>query len=192
MSRTFKYEVPDNIPEEDISRALDQLPSWRLEQALSYKRPLDRFLSAKAYLLLRDALEKVYGLRGDVSFAYGPHGKPFLKEHPEIHFNLSHCRKCVCCILSSAPVGIDVEGIQYDADISQVAFSASEREAILRAERKDVAFTRLWTMKESMLKLSGEGLSDDLKGLLDKDTPSFSLDINLEKGYVLCTAEKDR
>lgn len=188
-SRTFKYDVPEDLSDKDVREALDQLPSWRLEKALSYKRPLDRFLCAKAYLLLRDALTQEYGYAGDFSFVYGPCGKPALKERPDIHFSLSHCSSCVCCILSSSEVGIDVENIQYDADLSEMVLSERERESVLAAERKDIAFTRLWTMKESLLKRSGEGIRDDLKGLLEGKIPSFVLDINTQRGYVLCSAE---
>lgn len=185
-SRIFKYEVRGD---EDSESALRKLPAWRLEKALAYRRPQDRFLCAEAYLLLKEALAQTFGYEGEISFEYGPYGKPSLKERPDIRFNLSHCRSCVACIVSSEEVGIDVEDIQYDEVLARKVFNAEERRTIAAAQFPDVEFTKLWTMKESLLKLKGTGLRDDLKELLTGETPEFTIETG--EGYVLCAAEKN-
>ena len=186
--RILSHEVPAALSDETVAEALAQLQSWRLEKALAFKRPLDRYLCAEAFLLLKKALREAYGLAEEFTFVYGPAGKPALKEHPEIHFNLSHCGSCVCCIVSSSPVGIDVEDIQYDPDLARAVCNAAELEAIADAESPDIEFTRLWTMKESFLKLTGEGMVDDLKNLLSRpQLPDF--DIKINAGHVMCSAQ---
>lgn len=187
-SRIYKCEVPQVLGDEMVAEALRQLPPWRLERALAYKRPLDRWLCAEAYLLLREALCEEFGLEGDFNFVYGPHGKPELEGHPEVHFNLSHCSSCVCCVVGHSPVGIDVEDIQFDEALAQSVMSPDELASIAAAARPDVEFTTLWTMKESLLKLSGEGLRDDLKEILVGESASrFEIEKNTEHGYVLCS-----
>ena len=49
-------------------------------------------------------------------FSYGEHGKPFLKNYPDWHFNISHCKNAVCCVLSRENVGIDIEEIKRCVD----------------------------------------------------------------------------
>ena len=237
--------------EEALERRLRALPQWRREKALAYRRPLDRFLCAEAYLLLERALKEQFGLPGPFEFEYGPCGKPFLKGHPGIHFNISHCSRCVCCAVSDRPVGVDVETIQYDPDVAAYAFSDEELSRIRGAvnsgivevketpeapgivevigasgtpgivevkeiseargiievkgilgapgivetksapEAPEIAFTRLWTMKESAWKLTGEGAPADPKAPLPAGI-AFRTEIIKERGYVLTWAETRR
>ena len=225
--------------EEALERRLRALPQWRREKALAYRRPLDRFLCAEAYLLLERALKEQFGLPGPFEFEYGPCGKPFLKGHPGIHFNISHCSRCVCCAVSDRPVGVDVETIQYDPDVAAYAFSDEELSRIRGAvnsgivevketpeapdtvevketpeapgivevigasgtpgivETKgapaapEIEFTRLWTMKESAWKLTGEGAPADPKAPLPAGI-AFRTEIIKERGYVLTWAEMRR
>jgi 4'-phosphopantetheinyl transferase len=58
-----------------------------------------------------------------------------------------------------------------------------EVEQIERAERPDVEFIRLWTKKEAMLKLTGEGLTNDLKSVLTGNE-QIETTVNMEKNYV--------
>ena len=186
----YKYIVPRDLSDAEVAKALSALPAWRLQKALSYRRPIDRFLCAKAYNLLKQALEECFAFTSDITFSYGPGGKPFLEGRPGIHFNLSHCSSCVCCIVSSRPVGIDVEDIQYDSDLMEIAFNPQEREVIRKADSPEVEFTRLWTMKECCLKLRGDGITDDIRDVLTQKKPRLDIEINADRGYVMCAAEE--
>ena len=135
-------------------------------------------------MLLRRALREKYGIEDAPMFEYGEHGKPSIIGHPDIHFNFSHCREAVACAISEQPIGVDVESVrEYKDSLVRYTMNDQEVQQILQAERPEVEFTRLWTMKEAKLKLSGHGLSDDMKHVLD-GSEHFQTVINEKKGYI--------
>jgi 4'-phosphopantetheinyl transferase len=160
--------IDDHLWDFDLDAALQEISEERRQQALRYRHELGRRQCVLAYLLLKRALLREYGIEGNPAFDYGPHGKPLLVGRPDIHFNLSHCREAVACVVGDRPVGIDVECIgRYKEDLVRYTMSDAEQAAIAASAEPDVAFTRLWTMKEALLKCSGEGIVDGLKTILD-------------------------
>ena len=153
----------------DLATALAQLPDWRRRQALRYRQPLGRIQCAASYLLLCQALREDYGIEEKPAFDYGPNGKPGIVGHPDIHFNLSHCNEAVICVTDDGPIGVDIECVSaYDVEVARYAMNDAELHQISRAPRPDVAFTRLWTQKEAILKQSGQGIVSqaELRNLL--------------------------
>lgn len=171
------------------SQALVRLPQWRLRKALSFRQDIDKFLCAQSFLMLEELLRERFNLKCCPEFSYATNGKPFLKEYPSIHFNISHCCRGIACAVSDNPIGIDIEVIQYDEDLVSVVFNSEERDIIEKYDESDVKFTELWTRKESYLKLTGEGISDNLKNALSTaDGVSFKTEVNRSAGYVLSVA----
>ena len=174
----------DDIEHFDWEAALPLLSEQRREQCLKFKHELGRKTCAAAYLLLCEGLRKEYGIEEPPVFEYGEHGKPAIMGHPEICFNMSHCREAAICVLSDKPVGVDIESIRrYSDSLARYTMSEAEMERIEQAERPDVEFIRLWTLKEAVLKHSGEGIRNDLKHVLNvlKDAKTV---INEKKGYI--------
>ena len=103
-------------------------------------------------------------------------GKPFFS-NAEIHFNLSHTGSTVVAAFAGSAVGIDIEARGRCRDFVGIArrfFDPSEADAISRSHDED-QFLRLWTGKEAMLKLSGEGISGGLAGASPGEEGSGSL-----------------
>ena len=174
----------DDIEHFDWQAALPLLSEQRREQCLKFKHELGRKTCAAAYLLLCEGLRKEYGIEEPPVFEYGEHGKPTIAGHPEIYFNMSHCREAAICVLSNKPVGVDIESIRpYNESLARYTMSDEEMALIESAERRDVEFIRLWTLKEAVLKCSGEGIRNDMKHVLDglKDAKTV---INEKKGYI--------
>ena len=148
-------ELPDPATDRAILRGI---PDWRIKYILRYRNAIDRRLSLGAWLLMAETLDK-RGLSAN-NVKIGKNGKLFCDGG---HFNLSHSGEMVLCAAADAPVGCDIERIS-DAhiEIMKRVFTSSEQDYILAAPDTAVRtrrFFRLWTMKESCLKMTGEGFS---------------------------------
>ena len=174
----------DDIEAFDWQAALPLLSEQRRQQCLKFKHELGRKTCAAAYLLLCQGLRREYGIEEPPVFEYGEHGKPAIVGHPEICFNMSHCREAALCVLSDRPVGVDVESIRsYSESLARYTMNDEEMLLILQARRPEVEFTRLWTLKEAVVKRSGEGIRNDMKHVLD-GLKEAKTEINEKKSYV--------
>lgn len=189
--RLYIKENLDAITSEELEAAIASLPQWRREKTLRFKFEQGRKECAFAYLLLCRALREVYGIVEQPRFVWGEHGKPMLENHPGIHFNLSHCKRAIACVLSSRPVGVDVESIgRYNESLARHVLNDLELDTVLQAQDPQVAFARYWTQKEAVVKLTGRGIDDDLKNLLVKyKEVSLHTEEHPDKGYVLTVAQ---
>lgn len=197
MMKIYIEDIDERTVGRELEQSLEHLPGWRKAIAMNYCFPIDRLQSARAYLLLREALRLEYGNDVKTEFGYGENGKPFLLNYPDIHFNLSHCRKGVMCVVGDKPVGCDIEEIPHclPEDVLGAAFCEQERMNIKNAANPCSEFARLWTRKESLLKLTGEGLTDNIATLLEtEDADMFELysQVFCSKGYACSVCgEKD-
>lgn len=142
---------------------IQTLSKERLDKANGFVYEKDRRLSLAAGLSFQKAL-KAWGLDpGKEKLGYHKYGKPYLIDHPDIHFNISHSVDMAICVISDKEIGCDIEKIRkYDPDIALRCFSKKEMRYIEEGKDKDFAFTRIWTLKESFLKAIGTGLRDDM------------------------------
>lgn len=184
--------IDEHIDDFDLQAALAELSEQRRQQALRFRFERGQRTCALAYLLLKRALHEEFGIDELPQFEYGEHGKPLLVGHPDIHFNLSHCREAVACVVSRRPVGIDVESVgRYKESVARYTMNDEELAMIEAAERPEVAFIRLWTMKEARLKLTGEGITDDLKtALADSAHYRFTTTERLTQNYIYTVCEE--
>ena len=189
FASTMNIYINEEIEKFDLEDALSHLSSQRYEQVMQFKFEMGRKLCAAAYLLLCKGLREVYGMEELPIFTYGPHGKPSIVGHPEVHFNLSHCPGIVICGLSTHPIGVDVENIRHAND-SLIRYTMNEAEAcmIMDSVNVDVAFTRLWTMKEALMKQQGTGIDDRIKNILLEPHAPIKTVLNEERGYVYSIA----
>lgn len=183
------FDYPQDVTQEELQHDLLLLPEWRRKKVMSYHFLIDQVLCAKAYLLLKNGLREAYGIDGNPAFKYVMHDKPVLLDYPDIHFNISHCKRGVLCVIDDAPIGCDIEEIEkkLDLDLCHYCYNDSEVAGIISAADPCVEFTKLWTKKEAALKLSGEGINDDLPSLFTGDALAhltFDTIVCKDKGYV--------
>lgn len=105
-------------------------------------------------LLVRHVVKSKLGLIDEeIEFCKNEHGKPYIKNAPNFHFNLSHSEKMVVLAVSDTPVGIDVEFIRkFNDRLMDKCFSLKEKEYVAN---RGTAFYELWTKKEAYIKYFG-------------------------------------
>lgn len=176
----------DHINDFDLEQALASVSPQRREQALRYRQERDRRLSVAAYRLLQHALLQEYGINELPQLVINHNGKPSLAGHKGIHFSLSHCREAVACIVGEHPVGIDVETYShYSEEVAARVMSDEEISEINASVCPAEAFTRLWTMKESLFKLTGNDNDGDIAHMLD-DISAYRF-TTIVHGHYLCS-----
>ena len=189
--RLFIKDDLDAITPEELEEAIAALPEWRREKTLRFKHEQGRKECAFSYLLLCQALREVYGITEQPQFSIGEHGKPSLVlETSDIHFNLSHCKSAIACVVAPFAVGVDIERIgRYDEALARHVLNDQEFAAVQQASDPQLAFTRYWTQKEAVVKLTGRGIDDDLKNILLKyKDVALRTEESPDKGYVLTVA----
>ncbi len=98
--------------------------------------------------------------------AYGPYGKPYLRDYPNVHFNISHSGQYVACAVADCPVGIDVQVIgAYRPDVAARVCNEEELAGIEASVNPATEFTKLWTRKEAYLKMLGCGIVGGIREL---------------------------
>ena len=91
--------------------------------------------------------------------------------------------------IDDRPVGIDIENYDhYSEDVARTVMSDEEMRDILSSPRPAVAFTRLWTMKESLFKLTGDDHGGDIAHMLE-DTSAFEFTTFDYPDYLLTTCQ---
>lgn len=140
--------------QERYESALALLSSQRREKVLRIKPEEGRKLSLMAGLLLERALKEA-GIN-EYEIEYRENSKPYLKGRDDIYFNLSHSKEMAICVLSPYEVGCDIEAIgEAREKIARRYFTQEEQEFVFSKEN---GFFRMWTLKESFLKVTGKGL----------------------------------
>lgn len=144
-----------------------------------------------------------YGFEDSFSIPYreeeilrGECGKP-LSVREGVCFNISHGHRMVALACAKVPVGIDVESPRKVLENAmKKSCSHKEWEWLLRSENRQEDFLRLWTLKESYVKMLGTGLRMDPAKVevMGSDLEGFLLQYDLEEGYLsvcLDHTEKD-
>lgn len=188
----------DSVDHKNIIYYFDQLDSvsWPCDQALfsnllsqqrskkiqKFKKQSNQKESAIAYVLLRLAVYETTGYKAILEFDEASQKKPHLNFELGLQFNLSHCKECVVCGLSKEDIGVDVqEFVPYTPEYQNI-LTLDELEYIRHTSTSDVAFSRIWTLKESYGKALGCGICYNLNQVSMIDKNQFVKELN---GYQL-------
>lgn len=137
-----------------LTEYLPLLPPERQEKIMRYRFEEDKLRSLLAGLLIRR-------VTGGAPLRCGEHGKPLCDG---VNFSVSHSGELVAIAVGDCAVGLDVEQIPPEdrLKIADRFYHPAERAYVRGADDPPVAFCEIWTRKEAVLKMTGEGIATDL------------------------------
>lgn len=168
----------------ELEGYLGCLTPARRRGILKKKQEPDRINALLSRLLVLSEITRRTGIpQNKISFDFGTHGKPYLK-NSRLQFSLSHTSGAVCAAFSAVPeqggepdaseIGIDVEKRNRRVNPAIYKRSLAEDEKPLVRSPED--FIRCWVKKEAFLKRTGFGIVCDLRGIntnILPDTAAF-------------------
>ena len=159
----------EECTDEEVQRLLPLVNTQRREQALRYKHIFGQFCCLKSWMMLAESLQnKGFGLE---DWCYNEYGKPFWPNGP--YFSISHYKHGIAVAIDEHPIGIDIEAIRHaDDDLLARTMNKFEQSKIKNQKSKiesDREFTRLWTLKEAIVKAQGVGIQsfEQLQTVID-------------------------
>lgn len=220
MRRVYLLSITELEKPECFAYFLPLVEKERQEKVLRHMQNLDRACSLGAGLLLKYAadcwyrecektdasdqkchwrfitLEDIEGIlpfEKQLTFYYGPKGKPYFKNLP-LFFSLSHSGNYVACGISDGEIGLDIQqyGKTSVEKLGERFFTAEEStriKACMDPDEKLQTFYRFWTQKESYGKLTGSGIIDVLSVSpeMEADQLGICMDANeFVRGYMGC------
>ncbi len=161
MVKIYIADVSKLNDEKIFSNLLPTVSKARQEKVSKLRFQKDKILSLGAGVLLNLALKDIGCNFSDKDILLSQNGKPYI-ENCKVKFNLSHSGTKVMCAVSENEIGCDVEKVKdIDDKIAKRFFHNEEYDYILSQrgkEKQKDAFFRLWTLKESFLKITGLGM----------------------------------
>lgn len=152
----------DELPVPNVEKWSEDIVSLRTYSKIKkLKFETDKKRTLAGELLARYAitLEKKIA-KTKLIFDVHENGKPYCRSFPSVHFNISHSASWVVCAVSDRPIGIDVEKMGVaDMHIAQRFFAKCEYQYLQQQTNPVEGFYKLWTLKESYIKYTGQGLS---------------------------------
>lgn len=103
-----------------------------------------------------------------LQISYNKNGKPyFINSRNSIHFSISHSKHMVICGVSDNKIGLDIQKISNcRLEVVKRFFAQNEYDflsKIVDQNQRNLLFTKLWSLKESIVKCKGEALVSSLK-----------------------------
>lgn len=208
--RVYAAEVYD-ITENEIDKLWTFLDKDRQEKVLAFKNAGERNRSIFAGLLLRHAfMQAGHSVTQwqQVRVERGTYGKPYIKGFMDFQYSLSHSGKWILCAVDTDSVGADVqEGKPWKLSLAKRFFHPSEYDRLLSLEGMDNQYKRtqefykMWTAKESVVKLIGRGIGAGIGSYVTNEDYSYIYDIehnanirirlyNELKGYTACVCSR--
>lgn len=173
--------------EQHFDELVERLYPERKSRVLAFRRREPAYTSIVAGLMLQTLVEEKLGIAPQaLVLEKNENGKPTVQGHPEFYFNLSHAGNYVVLAYGDVPLGVDIEQIREKDNLRVARRCFTEREYAYVSGQKEVVsqepadshggleeklrfkpddslcaerFFYLWTMKESYLKLTGDGIS---------------------------------
>jgi 4'-phosphopantetheinyl transferase len=182
MVDVYLLKLDDNRNESCFQYLIDKVDEKKRQRVLTFRNKRDSYHTLFGDFLARYTIGKRLGsINTNVVFSYSLYGKPYAEGLGNVHFNIAHSGEYIVCAISNREVGIDIEQ-QIPGPFRDVAdlFSIEEKQILYSQplHLQQEFFYSLWTLKESYIKQTEEGLSRSLNSFSIKLTgDNISLEI---------------
>ena len=95
-------------------------------------------------------------------YAYKESGQPTIQNG---HISISHTEGYAACAIAREPVRIDVEREHTYSKAAAKRILSPQEELLRESANADELLSRIWTVKESFLKMTGEGIPGEMRTL---------------------------
>lgn len=160
----YLLSVPNIDDFEVYTEYLRFVSNERNSKIDAYRFNKNKTVSLFAELLIRYIIGNDLKISNeDIIFNYNEYGKPILKGFSRYNFSISHTDNTIVFISNGLPIGIDIEKINNgNLSLSKRFFAYNEYEYLKKSLNFDIDFFKVWTMKESYIKMLGTGLYTSL------------------------------
>lgn len=162
----------------DIDKAIQKLDKDRQKKILEIKHEGEKLRSIFAGLLFRYAFLKSGFSNNDwdcLTLEYNEYGKPRVKGNDKFNYSISHSGDWVICVYDDENVGVDIqEKRPWKLQMAKRFYSDKEYERLINIDEKlaqgqtDV-FYKIWSAKESCVKLIGRGIGGGISQYVTDD-----------------------
>ncbi|MFK0166250.1 4'-phosphopantetheinyl transferase family protein [Rhizobium sp. NPDC090279] len=165
-------------------------------RAAAFRSCAARRLFVGGRILCRNIIGNLVGSAPQaLSVAITASGRPYLRDYPDIDFNLSHTRdRIVLAICRGGRIGIDIERLdafseKEAGEIMPMILSELELNQVhqLDTRHRHEAFLACWVQKEAALKCFGQGFLADPQSVIlmpGKTTFSFESQVSGEPIFI--------
>ena len=196
MVKLYYAKITKLYDEKCFEEKIRQIKEKRQVRILEHCQKKDRCRSLAASLLLKKALEEEGICYEETCFTKEQGGKPKLLQNG-LFFNLAHAQEMAVCVISDQQVGVDVERRdrmegkeqKRKLQIAKKILTPEEWKLWEKAGCQTEELISVWTKKESYVKMTGKGLTENLT-TVDTLSNAFYQQILVDDGYVIsvCTA----
>lgn len=151
----------------DIEWKVKNTDKKRWEKIASIKQEADKKRSYASFYLLQKMCKRINIV--NPVYGYQINGKPYLLNEEVVAFNISHSGDYAVLAYQkkNEPLGIDIQQIRpmRNGMERRVLFEGESMPEGLEQEERNQCLTRIWAIKESYVKMTGEGLACDFRNL---------------------------
>lgn len=166
MVKLYYDKITPYFDQKYFDECYEKVGVYRQKKIDAYKDMNSKARSlAAGMLLIKGTQDMGIELLLD-SIVIGEHGKPDFKEGTGWHFSLSHSGEYVMLGISDGIIGVDIqEQKDLKGDLAKRFFHQEEQEYLSKLSKGDYseAFFRIWCLKESFVKYTGNGMSEGLE-----------------------------
>ena len=155
----MKLYIVDLRTVEDSAETRKMLSGARKAKLDRLKQEKSRRACIGAELALIQAVrENIKDVKIPIEWTVNENGKPYLPNHPDFHYNISHSGDYAVCAVGESETGVDIQEYRKpDMRLAKRRYTEAEYE--YTKENPQPNFFRIWSRKESVLKAAGIGIT---------------------------------